>query len=235
MIGHLKNLPRCGRNRSAGKCRCSGTLDSGWKGRGPTSMIGTLSCTDTARAAPTRSAIPTRPIRRSSALRERAVSGTSEGPAPAADLIRPAVTESKSEASPRTVSTGSERSGFPDSGKSRRSEPSGSRPSGRRPASAAGPTIPSRPRSPGGRGRPASRPRSACPTDRAGPPKPSGPAGPVRPRRPSSPARPSCPTGPTSPSNPASPAGPGRPASRSSQPVRRTRRRRRVPQARVGQ
>ncbi|MGV9572580.1 putative bifunctional diguanylate cyclase/phosphodiesterase [Streptomyces nigra] len=35
-----------------------------------------------------------RPIRRSSALRERAVSGTSEGPAPAADLIGPAVTES---------------------------------------------------------------------------------------------------------------------------------------------
>jgi diguanylate cyclase (GGDEF)-like protein/PAS domain S-box-containing protein len=36
--------------------------------------------------------------RRSSALRERAVSGTSEGPTPAADLIRPVVTESDAKA-----------------------------------------------------------------------------------------------------------------------------------------
>ncbi|MFE7439915.1 putative bifunctional diguanylate cyclase/phosphodiesterase [Streptomyces chartreusis] len=41
-----------------------------------------------------------RPIRRSSALRERAVSGTSEGPTPAADLIGPAVTESNALPSP---------------------------------------------------------------------------------------------------------------------------------------
>ncbi len=44
---------------------------------------------------------PERPIRRTSALRERAVSGTSEGPAPAADLVRPAVTERHIESSPR--------------------------------------------------------------------------------------------------------------------------------------
>ncbi|TXS40568.1 EAL domain-containing protein [Streptomyces sp. uw30] len=45
-----------------------------------------------------------RPIRRSSALRERAVSGTSEGPTPAADLIGPAVTESNAQPSPGTGS-----------------------------------------------------------------------------------------------------------------------------------
>ncbi|MFC5217371.1 putative bifunctional diguanylate cyclase/phosphodiesterase [Streptomyces coerulescens] len=46
-----------------------------------------------------------RPIRRSSALRERAVSGTSEGPTPAADLIGPAVTESNAQPSPGTGAT----------------------------------------------------------------------------------------------------------------------------------
>ncbi|MEU8847752.1 EAL domain-containing protein [Streptomyces sp. NPDC048564] len=44
-----------------------------------------------------------RPIRRTSALRERAVSGTSEGPTPAADLIGAAVTESNQQPSPGTA------------------------------------------------------------------------------------------------------------------------------------
>ena len=47
------------------------------------------------------------------------MSGTSEGPAPAADLIRPAVTESKGEASPRTGVPDS--TGFPDSHESHQS------------------------------------------------------------------------------------------------------------------
>lgn len=42
-----------------------------------------------------------RPIRRTSALRERAVSGTSEGPVPTADLVRSAVTERHIGTSPR--------------------------------------------------------------------------------------------------------------------------------------
>ncbi len=66
-------------------------------------MIGTLSCADTARAAVHHRPTPRRDLYDERVhMRERAVSGTSEGPAPAADLDRPAVTESDIAASPRT-------------------------------------------------------------------------------------------------------------------------------------
>jgi hypothetical protein len=71
VIDQGRNPSSCGQKRSVRERGSSGTLDSSWKALRPTSMIGTLSCADTARAA-----VHHRPTPRRDLYDERVHSGS---------------------------------------------------------------------------------------------------------------------------------------------------------------